>query len=104
MNDNLKIPSTQVIVKPKKKLQKPKLFKVILLNDDYTPMEYVVTLLKAVFNKSETDAVNIMLMIHNKGSGVCGIFTKDVAETKVFTVLKMAKHDQHPLKCIMEPE
>ena len=104
MNDDLKIPSSQVLVKPKKKLQKPKLFKVILLNDDYTPMEYVVKLLKAVFNKSESDAVNIMLMIHNKGSGVCGIFTKDVAETKVFTVLKMAKHDQHPLKCIMEPE
>ena len=104
MNDDLKIPSTQVTVKPKKKLQKPKLFKVILLNDDYTPMEYVVKLIKAVFNRSESDAVNIMLMIHNKGSGVCGIFTKDVAETKVFTVLKMAKHDQHPLKCIMEPE
>jgi ATP-dependent Clp protease adaptor protein ClpS len=104
MNDDLKTPSTQVLVKPKKKIQKPKLFKVILLNDDYTPMEYVVKLLKAVFNKTESDAVNIMLMIHNKGSGVCGIFTKDVAETKVFTVLKMAKHDQHPLKCIMEPE
>ena len=67
-------------------------------------MEYVVKLLKAVFNKSEADAVNIMLMVHNKGAGVCGIFTKDIAETKVFTVLKMAKHDQHPLKCIMEPE
>ena len=59
---------------------------------------------EAVFNKSESDAVNIMLMVHNKGAGVCGIFTKDIAETKVFTVLKMAKHDQHPLKCIMEPE
>ena len=104
MNDDLKNPSTQTLVKPKKKLQKPKLFKVILLNDDYTPMEYVVKLLKAVFNKSESDAVNIMLMVHNKGAGVCGIFTKDIAETKVFTVLKMAKHDQHPLKCIMEPE
>ncbi len=67
-------------------------------------MEYVVKLLRSVFNKSETDAVNIMLMVHNKGAGVCGIFPKDIAETKVFTVLKMAKHDQHPLKCIMEPE
>ncbi len=104
MSDELKIPSSQVLVKQKNKLQKPKLFKVILLNDDYTPMEYVVKLLKVVFNKSESDAVNIMLMVHNKGSGICGIFTKDVAETKVFTVLKMAKHDQHPLKCIMEPE
>ena len=104
MSDELKIPSSQVLVKHKKKLQKPKLFKVILLNDDYTPMEYVVKLLRTVFNKSESDAVNIMLMVHNKGAGVCGIFPKDIAETKVFTVLKMAKHDQHPLKCIMEPE
>ena len=104
MSNELKIPSSQVLVKQKKKLQKPKLFKVILLNDDYTPMEYVVKLLRSVFNKSESEAVNIMLMVHNKGAGVCGIFTKDVAETKVFTVLKMAKHDQHPLKCIMEPE
>ena len=104
MSDNLKIPSSEVLVKQKKKLQNPKLFKVILLTDDYTPMEYGVKLLKTVFNKSESDAVNIMLMVHNKGSGVCGIFTKDVAETKVFTVLKMAKHDQPPLKCIMEPE
>ena len=82
----------------------PPSYQVVLINDDYTPMEYVVKLLKGVFNKSESDAVNIMLMIHNKGAGVCGIFTKDVAETKVFTVLKMAKNDQHPLKCIMEPE
>ena len=67
-------------------------------------MEYVVKLLKIVFNKSESDAVNIMLMVHNKGSGVCGVFTKEIAETKVFRVLKMAKTDQHPLKCIMEPE
>jgi len=104
MSDEFKVPSSQVLVKQKSKLQKPKLFKVILLNDDYTPMEYVVKLLKAVFNKSESDAINIMLMIHNKGLGICGIFTKDIAETKVFTVLKMAKHDQHPLKCIMEPE
>ena len=104
MSDELKIPSSQVVVKHKKKLQKPKLFKVILLNDDYTPMEYVVKLLRAVFNKSESDAVNVMLMVHNKGAGVCGIFPKDIAETKVLTVLKMAKHDQHPLKCIMEPE
>ena len=104
MNDDLKIPSSQVLVKPKKKLQKPKLFKVILLNDDYTPMEYVVKLLRTVFNKSESEAVNIMLMVHKKGSGVCGVFTKEIAETKVFTVIKKAKSDQHPLKCVMEPE
>ena len=67
-------------------------------------MEYVVRLLKEVFKKSENDAINIMLMVHKKGSGVCGVFTKEIAETKVFTVLRKAKNDQHPLKCIMEPE
>jgi len=104
MNDSSKDPSSQLLVKPKTKKQRPKLFKVILLNDDYTPMEYVVSILKMIFNKSETEAINIMLMVHNKGSGICGIFTKEIAETKVFTVMKMAKSDQHPLKCIMEPE
>ena len=74
------------------------------MNDDYTPMEYVVKLLKEVFRKSENDAINIMLMVHKKGSGVCGVFTKEIAETKVFTVVRRAKSDQHPLKCIMEPE
>ena len=85
-------------------LKKPSLYRVTLLNDDYTPMEYVVKLLKSVFRKSESEAVNIMLMVHKKGSGICGIFTKEIAETKVFMVMKMAKNDQHPLKCIMEPE
>ncbi len=103
-SDEFKIPSSQILVNEKTKIQKPKLFKVILLNDDYTPMEYVVKLLKVVFNKSESDAVNIMLMVHKKGAGVCGVFTKEIAETKVLTVLKMAKNDQHPLKCVMEPE
>ena len=95
---------TSIITQEKVELKKPKLFKVILLNDDYTPMEYVVNLIKVVFRKNESEAVNIMLMVHKKGSGVCGIFTKEIAETKVETVLKMAKSDQHPLKCIMEPD
>lgn len=104
MNDALKNTSSQTLVVPKTKQKKPKLYKVILLNDDYTPMEYVVRLLKEVFKKSESDAINIMLMVHKKGSGVCGVFTKEIAETKVFTVIRKAKSDQHPLKCIMEPE
>ena len=104
MNDELKNPSSQTLVVSKVKQKKTKLYKVILLNDDYTPMEYVVKLLKEVFRKSETDAINIMLMVHKKGSGVCGVFTKEIAETKVFTVVRRAKSDQHPLKCIMEPE
>ena len=88
----------------KDKIKRPSMYEVILLNDDYTPMEYVVKLLRSVFRKSESEAINIMLMVHKKGSGVCGIFTKEIAETKVFMVMKMAKNDQHPLKCIMEPE
>ena len=94
--------STDLATKEKVEAKKPKLYKVILLNDDYTPMEYVVRLIRLVFKKSEDEAVNIMLMVHKKGSGICGIFTKEVAETKVETVLKMAQSDQHPLKCIME--
>ena len=104
MSDRSKNTSSQILVEPKIKEKKPKLYKVILLNDDYTPMEYVVKLLKSVFRKSESEAINIMLMVHKKGSGVCGIFTREIAETKVFMVMKMAKNDQHPLKCIMEPE
>ena len=104
MTDEDKSNATNVLTKEKIKLKKPKLYKVILLNDDYTPMEYVVKILKRVFMKSESEAVNIMLMVHKKGSGICGIFTKEIAETKVETVLKMAKSDQHPLQCIMEQD
>ena len=104
MANNQQSNVTDVITQEKIELKKPKLFKVILLNDDYTPMEYVVNLIKVVFRKNESEAVNIMLMVHKKGSGVCGIFTKEIAETKVETVLKMARSDQHPLKCIMEPD
>lgn len=85
-------------------LKKPKLYKVILLNDDYTPMEYVVGLLKNIFNKSQSQAVNIMLTVHKKGAGVCGVYTLEVAETKLKNVMDMAKTDQHPLQCILEKE
>ena len=98
MTSENKISSTDIVTQEKVELKKPKLYKVILLNDDYTPMEYVVKLIRIVFRKSESEAVNIMLMVHKKGSGICGIFTKEVAETKVETVLKMAKGDQHPFK------
>ena len=104
MSNNLNSPNTSVETKSKTKIIKPKLFKVILLNDDYTPMEYVVKLLKVVFKKGESEAVSIMLMVHEKGSGVCGVYTREIAETKVSTVLNMAKKDEHPLKCIMEEE
>ena len=104
MTNASKITSSDIATKEEVKIKKPKLYKVILLNDDYTPMEYVVSLLRTVFKKNENEAVNIMLMVHKKGSGICGIFTKEIAETKVETVLRLAKKDQHPLKCIMEKD
>lgn len=92
------------ITKELTKIKKPKLFKVILLNDDYTPMEYVVSLLKKIFNKNQEEAINVMLTVHQKGSGICGIYTLEIAETKLNSVMKMAKSDQHPLQCILEKE
>ncbi len=92
------------ITKEEVKLKKPNLYKVILLNDDYTPMEYVVLLLKKIFNKNQDEAINVMLTVHKKGSGICGIYTLEVAEAKLDSVMKMAKSDQHPLQCIMEKE
>ena len=80
-------PQINVVTKTKVKEKKPKLYKVILLNDDYTPMEYVVTLLKIVFSKSQSEAVNIMLMVHQKGSGICGIFTKEIQISYFFNTV-----------------
>ena len=93
-----------LLTKEEVNLKKPRLYKVILLNDDYTPMEYVVKLLMKVFNKSEPAAVQIMLAVHQQGSGICGVYTLEIAETKVKEVTVMAKTDEHPLKCIMEKE
>tara|TARA_B100000242_G_C42960558_1_gene445458 strand:- start:104 stop:430 length:327 start_codon:yes stop_codon:yes gene_type:complete len=93
-----------LLTKEEVNLKKPHLYKVILLNDDYTPMEYVVKLLMKVFNKSEPAAVQIMLAVHQQGSGICGVYTLEIAETKVKEVTEMAKTDEHPLKCIMEKE
>lgn len=88
----------------KPKLQKPPLYKVILLNDDYTPMEFVVVVLERFFQKNREEATRIMLHVHQKGIGLCGIFTREVAETKVRQVMVFASENQHPLQCTMEPE
>ena len=84
--------------------QKPRMFKVVLHNDDYTPMEFVVMVLEAVFNKAQEDAVHIMLSVHNRGVGICGVYTGDIAETKVTKVRDLAGSHEFPLKCTMEPE
>lgn len=88
----------------KPKLKKPRMYKVMLLNDDYTPMDFVVVVLERFFRKSREQAVQIMLTVHNRGSGVCGVFSFEVAETKVQQVLNYAQENQHPLQCTMEPE
>lgn len=98
-------PNDELVVQESKpKLKRPRLYKVILLNDDYTPMEFVVVLLERIFNKPRETAVQIMLHVHQKGMGVCGIYPRDVAESKVKQVMDFARDHQHPLQCAMEPE
>lgn len=84
------------------KLKKPPLYKVIILNDDYTPMEFVVQVLETFFSMDREKATRIMLHVHTRGLGVCGVFTKDVAETKVDQVNEFSRSNQHPLMCTME--
>jgi ATP-dependent Clp protease adaptor protein ClpS len=93
-----------IVQESKPQLRKPPLFKVILLNDDYTPMEFVVTLLELLFHKTREEATRIMLHVHQKGVGICGVFTREIAETKVRQVLGYAQEHQHPLQCTFEPE
>jgi len=93
-----------VLTKKKSKTKKPKLFKVIFLNDDYTTMEFVVRVLEVVFHKSPAEAASIMLRIHNNGSGIAGVYTREVAETKVEQTINWARRDGHPLMVTMEPE
>jgi ATP-dependent Clp protease adaptor protein ClpS len=93
-----------VATRTKPKTQKPSLYKVLLLNDDYTPMEFVVLCLQRFFRMSVEDATRVMLHVHQRGVGVCGIFTYEVAETKVNQVLDFAREHQHPLQCTMEKD
>lgn len=93
-----------IVQEAKPKLQKPLLFKVIILNDDYTPMEFVVEILERFFAKNREDATRIMIHVHQKGMGICGVYTREIAETKVRLVLDYAREQQHPLQCTMEPE
>lgn len=93
---------TAVITKPKTVTQRPSLYRVLLLNDDYTPMEFVVLVVQRFFNKSADEATRIMLHVHHNGVGECGIFTYEIAETKVTQVMDFTRKHQHPLQCIME--
>jgi ATP-dependent Clp protease adaptor protein ClpS len=95
-------PGTAVITKTKTQTKRPSLYRVLLLNDDYTPMEFVVHVLERFFNKDRESATRIMLHVHHHGIGECGVFTYEVAETKVTQVMDFARKHQHPLQCVME--
>jgi ATP-dependent Clp protease adaptor protein ClpS len=95
---------TGVVTKTRTKTKKPSLYKVLILNDDYTPMEFVVHILERFFNKNREEAVQVMLHVHRHGVGICGVFTYEVAETKVAQVIEFSRRHQHPLQCTMEKE
>jgi ATP-dependent Clp protease adaptor protein ClpS len=97
-------PGTGVVVKAKPKTKKPSMYKVLMLNDDYTPMEFVVHILERFFNKNRQEATRIMLHVHRRGVGVCGVYTYEVAETKVTQVMDFARQHQHPLQCTLEKD
>jgi ATP-dependent Clp protease adaptor protein ClpS len=97
-------PGTGVIVKAKPKTKKPSMYKVLMLNDDYTPMEFVVHILERFFSKSRQEATRIMMHVHKRGVGICGVYTYEVAETKVTQVMDFARQHQHPLQCTLEKD
>jgi ATP-dependent Clp protease adaptor protein ClpS len=95
-------PGTAVATRVRPKTKRPDLYRVLLLNDDYTPMEFVVHVLMRFFQKDQDTATRIMLHVHNHGVGECGVFTYEVAETKVTQVMEFARKHSHPLQCVME--
>ena len=95
---------TGMVTLTRTKTKKPSMYKVLLLNDDYTPMEFVIYVLQRFFSKSAEDATKIMLHVHQNGVGICGVFTYEVAETKVTQVMDMARQHDHPLQCTMEKD
>ena len=101
-NNNLNDSERGLLLDSKPKTKKPSMYNVLLLNDDYTPMEFVIIVLESVFNKKQEDATQIMLHVHKNGVGVCGTFTYEVAENKCKAVMDLAKKNEHPLQCTME--
>ncbi len=91
-----------LLLEPKTRVKRPPMFRVIMLNDDYTPMEFVVEVLKTIFHQPHEEAVSVMLNIHHQGSGLCGIYTRDVAETKIDMATAFAREHEYPLQCRME--
>ena len=101
---SVEVGRTGFVTKTRPLTKRPHLYKVLLLNDDYTPMEFVVHVLEKYFNKGREEATRIMLHVHHKGVGVCGVYTYEVAETKVTQVMEFSRQHGHPLQCTMEKE
>jgi len=97
-------PQTGIVIKTRPKTKRPSMYKVLMLNDDYTPMEFVVHVLERFFAKNREEATRIMMHVHQRGVGVCGVYTYEVAETKVTQVMDLARQNQHPLQCTIEKE
>ena len=95
---------TGVITKVKPRTKKPAMYKVVLLNDDYTPMEFVVVVLERFFGKSQEEATQIMLHVHRRGIGICGVYAYEIAETKGTQVIDFARENEHPLQCMLEKD
>lgn len=95
---------TGILLKTRPRNKKPSMYKVLLLNDDYTPMEFVVHVVERFFNKNRQEATDVMLHVHRRGVGVCGVFTYEVAETKVAQVMDFARANEQPLQCTMEKD
>tara|TARA_R110000787_G_scaffold15745_3_gene48641 strand:- start:1387 stop:1731 length:345 start_codon:yes stop_codon:yes gene_type:complete len=102
-DDDIRRSTDSVVAEAPPQLKKPSLFKVVLLNDDYTPMEFVVEVLECFFAMERELAVQVMLKVHTEGKGVCGVFTREVAETKAAQVTQFARENEHPLLCEIEP-
>ena len=98
------VPDSDLAVEEvKPALKMPRMYKVMLVNDDYTPMDFVIDVLRVYFGKDEATATQIMMQVHTQGRGVCGVFTRDIAETKVVQVNEFSRGNEHPLLCCMEP-
>ncbi|MGM0585906.1 MAG: ATP-dependent Clp protease adapter ClpS [Pseudomonadota bacterium] len=102
--DGTGAPDEALVVRPRAKPKRPSMYKVLLLNDDYTPMEFVVFVLERIFGMGHEKAVEIMLTVHRRGVAVVGVFSFEIAETKVTQVMDLAQKHQHPLQCTMEKE
>jgi len=103
-DDNDGGPNSGVVIKTRPKTKKPSMYKVLMLNDDYTPMEFVIEILERFFGKGHDEATQIMMQVHQRGVGVCGVYTYEVAETKVTQVMDLARQNQHPLQCTIEKD